>query len=758
MSTPSTPDLVHLQGEGMSLLFDTVVGQMPRVVYWGEELDSESEESLRALALVNQEAWEGYAPNGLIQTGIIATEAQGWKGRPGISGHRADGTAWSPRFQLRAVQESAVQGSSRTKKVTFELDDPGSGLDLAIEVEILGRGLGRMAATLTNCGPDPYYLEELGMTLPLPLEADEILDAAGRWGKERSAQRRPVVIGADLREGRRGRTGQDAPGMTFVGPAGFDFQDGEIWGWHTALSGNHRTWVEKLNTGEEVIGGSEVLLPGEGTLEPGQTYRTPNFYFQYAHGLDEAANNLIEWMRSRPGHVNSPRPVTFNSWEAVYFDQDPSEIAELAVLASSVGVERFVLDDGWFKGRTNDRAGLGDWFVNEEVWPRGLKPLADQVHGLGMQFGLWFEPEMINLDSDLARAHPDWIMGAQGGTDEADLPRPYRNQQVLNLTIDAAREYIEDRVVTLVHECGIDYIKWDMNRDIIEGGDLTRGGRAAVSEQTRALYAVLDHIRARCPDLEIESCSSGGARVDLEILQRTDRVWLSDCIDPVERQEMFRWTGQILPPEMMGTHIASGISHTTGRWSTLSHRGATALWGHLGIEWDLRCASEDELRELRAWTAYYKDNRDFLHSGRVIRAAVPDPTLQLHGVVDAKATRALFTLVTEGRSVVSSRGKIRFPGLEDEKTYRLRPVLVGSVPSGLVPPPWFGVGSSMPPWPGEAGEVAIGDPGEAGEAAKKEAVWRLPGVLLSGRALRAGGVQVPLMHPEQSLLFEIVQA
>ncbi|MGC3954963.1 MAG: alpha-galactosidase [Propionicimonas sp.] len=737
MSTEGLPTLLHLRHEGMSVLFDLSSRKIPRIVHWGAALDGEQAESLHAIVIAHREAWDGHAPNGLVETGMLPLESEAWKGRPGLAGHRADGTAWAPRFTLVAVDPGG--GSDTPAAACFRLEDSRNHLGLTITVELLAAGVGRVSAVLSNTGTDDYYLQELGLTLPVPLEADEILDLAGRWGNERHAQRRPVTVGCDLREGRRGRTGQDAPGMTFVGRTGFGFRDGEIWGLHTAFSGNHRTWVEKLNSGEQVMGGSELLLPGECILRPGESYRSPDIYFQYADGLDMAANNLHAWLRSRPTHPGSPRPVTFNVWEAVYFNQTPQEIFELARIASSVGVERFVLDDGWFRNRRNDRAGLGDWYVDTKVWPEGLRPLADHCRSLGMEFGLWFEPEMVNLDSDLARSHPDWILGAQGSSSPPDLPKPYRNQQVLNLTIPEAFAYIEDRVVSVVLENDVRYIKWDHNRDLSEAGDLTAGGRAAVSRQTRAFYALVDRVKARCPGVEIESCSSGGARVDLEVMQHTDRVWVSDCIDPVERQEMVRWTGQLLPPEMLGTHISSPRSHTTGRWSTMSMRGATALFGHFGIEWDIRQADEEERRELGQWVQYYRSIREFLHSGQIVRCDTPDPSLWLHGIVSPERDRGLFAVVTRGRSIISPRGRLRFAELAHERSYRVRPVVVGSAPSGLIAPPWFGMGPDYRPT--NARDFDVAEPP--------------PGIVMDGRALEVSGLQMPQMHPDQALLIEL---
>ncbi len=252
----------------------------------------------------------------------------------------------------------------------------------------------------------------------------------------------------------------------------------------------------------------------------------------------------------------------------MYFDHDLDELIGLAELGAKVGVERFVLDDGWFLGRRDDTAGLGDWRVDPAVWPQGLAPLVSAVRDLGMDFGLWFEPEMVNEDSDVARAHPDWIL-APGGR----LPLAARNQQVLNLTIPQAFDHVLESMSALIGELEIAYVKWDHNRDLVEAGERSTG-EPRVHTQTLAVYALMDELKRRHPGLEIESCSSGGGRVDLGVLQHTDRVWASDCIDALERQRIQRWTGQLLPPELVGSHVGApdGPHHAPHAHHRLSRR------------------------------------------------------------------------------------------------------------------------------------------------------------------------------------------
>ena len=311
-----------------------------------------------------------------------------------------------------------------------------------------------------------------------------------------------------------------------------------------------------------------------------------------------------------------------NTWEAVYFDHDLTSAAEPHRQSGRVGAERVVLDDGWFEGRRDDSNGLGDWFVDKDVWPEGLWPIVNRARSHGMQFGLWFEPEMVNLGSRIIGEHPDWLLAPTRGAGPA-----IRNQHVLNIAHPAAWDYVFGRIDELVGEYSIDYIKWDHNRELHEAARRDANDRPGVNAQTLALYRMLDALKLRHPSLEIESCASGGGRIDLGILARTDRVWASDCNDPVERQQIQRWTAQLIPPELMGAHVASARSHTTNRTASLSFRLITSLFGHAGIEEDLTRASAAELEVYNAWAALYKRVRGLIHSGQLARADLSDDSV-----------------------------------------------------------------------------------------------------------------------------------
>ncbi|MFF0173386.1 alpha-galactosidase [Micromonospora profundi] len=708
--------ILQLRRARTSLVLDARGPGLPRVVHWGGDVGDLDDDELRHLvdATVPPVVPSSFDEPPVLS--LLPEPSAGWSGRPGLAGHR-DGRDWSTAFHLDGLDVDDT--GAGPAGLTVRASDPAAGLSLTIEITLDPHGLLTVRHVLRNDGDGAYELRELTPVLPVPAVATELLDLTGRWCRERSPQRHPWQYGSWVREGRHGRTGHDATLLLIAGTAGFGFGDGEVWAVHTAWSGDHVAFAERHPTGVSTIGGGELLAPGEIRLAPGESYTTPLLYAVWSDaGLDGLSDVLHTHLRERPGHPRSPRPVTLNVWEAVYFDHDLDRLRALADRAAQIGVERFVLDDGWFRGRRDDTAGLGDWYVDEDVWPDGLQPLIDHVTGRGLQFGLWVEPEMVNPNSDLFRAHADWLLAVPGR-----LPPAWRNQQVLDLGRPEAYDYLLERLDALltVHP-GIGYLKWDHNRDLTEAG---HDGRPGVHGQTVAVYRLLDELRSRHPDVEIESCSSGGARVDLAILARTDRVWASDCNDALERLSIQRWTGLLLPPELVGTHIGPDRSHTTHRVHGLGFRAATALFGHSGIEWDITSISEADQTELAAWVALHKRLRPLLHTGRVVRVDHPDPAVWAHGVVAHDKTRAVYAVARLATSVAQVPGAVRLPGLDPARRYLVRPVPDVPAPAtiDLRPPTWVDAG-----------------------------------VTLSGAALARIGVQLPALHPEQSLVLEVTPA
>jgi alpha-galactosidase len=714
--TGSSSRHFHLAANGTALVLTVADDGLPRVTHWGAELALADAAALDRLAAAMTPPRATNGIDVLVRPTLIPEGRTGWTGTPGLRGHRSGGDAWSPALRTVDVSEQPADAGGT---IVFTATDDVVGLECAVTVHMDQFGVVRFRAALASVCAHPFTLDGLEIAVPVPSRADEVLDQAGRWAKERVPQRRPFTVGSHVREGRHGRTGADAATLLCAGVAGFDFEAGEVWALHVAHSGNHIEAAERTFDGTRLLRGGELLLPGEVILGSGERYESPWVYAVYGKGLDDVAARLHSHLRARPTHPRSPRPVVMNVWEAVYFDHNLEGLLTLADIAASVGVERFVLDDGWFANRRDDTAGLGDWVLDEAVWGGDkFSTLVARVKALGMQFGLWFEPEMINEDSDTARRHPEWLMQVPGR-----LPPRSRHQQVLDLTHAEAYAHVLGQISTLVSTHGIDFLKWDHNRDLVDAGS-TRNGRAAVHEQTLAVYRLLSELRARHPLLEIESCSSGGGRVDLGIVEHTDRVWASDCIDAHERQQIQRWTAQLSPLELIGSHVGDDVAHTTGRRQDLAFRAATALFGHFGLEWDLRRASTEDLAALAAWVDIYKELRPLLHAGRLVRRELEQGCAWLVGAVSEDLAQAVFCVSVVDRPVTWPMGAVLLPGLDPQRTYRVSVVNPEAATDydERVHPGWWG-----------------------------------RALVLSGAALGAAGLQIPALNPDHAIVLKVVE-
>ena len=716
-STGTSTGLAHLRRAGTSVVLALPDAGLPAVVHWGPDLGELDDGDLAALAQAVAVPYVDSVVMLAPSVALLPQHSEGWLGRPGLTGSRAGG-GWSVAFDAVAHE---VTDAPSTARVVSTGRDEAAALEVVTELELTPEGLVRVRARVRSLaaeGSTPFTVGGLLPGLPVPDEAGELLDMAGRHNHERSPQRRPFDVGLWSRESRGGRPGHDSATLLAAGVPGFGFRSGRVWGVHLAWSGNQELAAERTLHGRRLLRAGELLLDGEVRLGPGESYASPWLLGSWGEGLDALSARFHEHLRARPTHPRTPRKALLNTWESVYFDHDLPTLLALAERAARVGIERFVLDDGWFVGRINDHAGLGDWSVDPERWPDGLHPLADRVRELGMELGLWVEPEMVNLDSDLARAHPDWILGTEHGPGPAS-----RQQHVLDVAHPEAHAHLLERLSAVIGEHGVAYLKWDHNRPLVDAGGHDADGvrRPGVHRQTLAAYRLMDELKERHPGLEIESCSAGGARLDLGVLEHTDRVWVSDCIDAHERHRLVRWTGLLLPPELMGTHIGGSPDHTTGRSHTLDFRGATAIWGHLGVEWDLTTLDDDGLDRLAGWVGAYRELRDLLHHGAVVRADLPNPALQLDGVVAHDGSDALFRLSALDQSLTLPLGRVGLPGLDPDRRYRVR----------------------------------LQAPGDAVARVTRGAVSWLDGVELTGRALKLVGVQAPILRPDESVLIRV---
>ena len=687
----------HLSNGGVDLLAEVVDGALV-VRYWGKKIGSE----------LSKFSFERSIPNSdfdsIQNPGILREHSRGWIGYPTLSGHRS-GRAWSSHFEIKEF-------SSSKDSLVAKFADSAIALELELKLKLDSNGVIRMNYTLLNQGDD-YTLNELIYWLPLSDKARESLDFAGRWSNERNPQRRGIDVGRWVRESNEGRSGHNFTIGEIALTKETNFATGEAWSIALAWSGDVRYCIEKNYEGVQSIGAREILAPGEVILGKGERYQSPDLIAVYSDtGLDGLAERYHQHLRARANHPAKPRPVTLNMWEAIYFDHSEERVRRLVDVAASIGVERVVLDDGWFGSRRSDRLGLGDWQVSKAVWPNGLRPIADYVASKGMEFGLWFEGEMVNPDSDLYRSHADWVLSEAGRT-----PATWRHQLVLNLANPDAFDYVLQATSKVISDSNVRYIKWDHNRVLVDAGYL---GRAAVHKQTLAIYKLFKELKQRHPGLEIESCSSGGGRVDFGVVEYVDRFWVSDNNDALARQQIQRWTMQFMPPELLGTHIGPTPGHQTGRELALSFRAVTALFGHAGIEWDITKLADEELKLLKSWIDYYKAKRSLIHTGKVTRVDCPDESHYLHGIISED--ESLFAYVQLQPIKTSHAPNLRFTGLDRDKRYRVTVV----EPAGRV------------------GMMLIAPP-----------KWLNDGVETTGAALIEIGLPAPILQPAQALLIEI---
>lgn len=674
---------VHLSDGGASLVI-AHGDASARVVHWGRAV---SDADAAAIAASDRPGVMFSSLDAPRLVPLLAGLSDGWSGLQGLEWHRGE------RGGVALELIDVVTGAGGSAQIRWR--DAGCHADVEMRLVLRADGVLSTSVSVTSSGGDePLDLLACRMSMPLPARAAEILDFTGRWTTERVPQRVGLVHGAHSREVRRGRPGHDAPYVTCVGTPGFGWRSGEVWAAHVAFSGDHQVHVEVLPEGAGVHGArivaGEILAPGEVRLGPGHTYSSPEVLWVASDsGLDEVRAAFHARARSLPGYPTRPRPVTINTWEAVYFDHDEQAIRELLARAARIGVERFVLDDGWFLGRRDDTTGLGDWWVDTQVWPHGLRPLADTVRAAGLEMGLWVEPEMVNPSSRLAAEHPEWILGGVRA-------RTARHQLPLDLSLPAVRDYLLERLDALVSELDLAYLKWDHNRDLHEVASAV-SGRPSRGAGVRGAYALIDALRERHPGLEIESCASGGGRMDMAMAARTQRFWASDTNDPLERQRIQQWSSLLLPLELLGSHVGPERAHTTRRTADLSARLATALFGHAGIEWDLRECSPAELDLLAAWTAMYKRERAWMHRGRAVATDPAVDGTMVHGVVAADGSQALYAVVATSTAAVAGTPRLTFPGLDADATYHFTlDETLGRPERRLVADPeWVKTGASM---------------------------------------------------------------
>lgn len=567
----------------------------PRALHWGAVLSPEQAASLCATPPAMASSFHGHDAGE-----ELATETGARYDTPSLQvrfpgGVR--GVAW--QYLGHEIDGGHLVIRFRDAAEPFELDlhyrvhDDSDAIDRWTCVRT------GVPVTLTRC-------DSAAWTLP-PLPGYRLSHVAGGWAAEHGLRRTELLTGESTLTSRRGLTSHQANPWFMIDAGDASEAHGEVWSGALAWSGSWRITLNRTQTGRVSVTGGAGHEGLTWRLDPGAEWRTP--VFTGLHSTTGYGGASRAWHDHIVRHVlpnpEELRPVVYNSWEAVAFDVNEKSQRELAGLAARVGAELFVMDDAWFGGRTSDRAGLGDWWPNAERFPNGLNPLIDEVHGLGMRFGLWVEPEMVNPDSDLYRAHPDWVFHMPG-RDRTEL----RNQLVLNFALPEVAAWAHGWLDKLLGEHAIDFLKWDFNRTLTEVG-----ADQAWLDHVEAVYALIDRLRADHPGVRIEACAGGGGRTDLGMMGRTDQVWVSDNTDGHDRIAIQRGFTQIYPARAMSAWVTDSPNPVTGRSTPLAFRFHVAMAGALGLGGDLLNWTESDLETAAGLVARYKDLRPVIQHG-----------------------------------------------------------------------------------------------------------------------------------------------
>ena len=694
-----------LSGKTSALCIDTSNGG--EILYWGRILGNSDAAKIALSRAVPYGRLDVDTP-----VSLMAENGRGLFGSPGIEGHR-NGKHWSPVFTITQVEENE-------EGLQIHSEDRAAGLRVTTHLLFdSDTDVIRIRHTLPNTDARAYDVSRLAVTLPLPERANECLSFYGRWVYEFQQHRHSLHHGGYQQENRRGRTSHQHYPALICGTEGFGENHGELWGFHFAWSGNHRMRVDVKADGRRVLQAEALYVPGEIVLQTQESVSTPWLYATWSgQGLNGMSQQFHRYVRRQLLSFTSaqPRQVHLNTWEGIYFDHNPEYIMQMATQAAEMGVERFIIDDGWFTGRNDDKTALGDWFVDEDKYPQGLEPVIAHVLNQGMTFGLWVEPEMISKNSALYRQHPDWLLQL------SDYEQPTgRNQYVLDLCNEAVFTYLYERLDDLLNRYDISYLKWDMNREVVQPG---HQARPAQTRQVERLYDLMSMLHAKHPTVDIESCAAGGGRIDYEILRHVQRFWPSDNNDALERLSIQRGFSYFFPPEVMGAHIGAKKSHSTRRVSDIHFRGITALFGHLGVELDPLQATEEDKKGFSRYINIYKQYRPLIHEGTLYRLDSDDPQAQnITAIVSPNRRQALVVIAQRTMPTWALSGTLRIQGLEPQTAYKVSVIDAASnFKCGIV--------STQPAWVTE-------------------------GVTLTGEWLQYAGLAMPVLDPESAVLLRV---
>ncbi len=607
---------------------------------------------------------------------------------PGFHAAYADGSRIT---KMKYVSHEIYQGKPKLKglpAVYVEEKDEAETLEVIMEDELTGLRIRyRYSAfqkldvitrniEVENTGKKPVNIEKI-MSCCLDFETSdyELLHLHGAWGRESYVERCPLMNGCIKIESRRGASAHTHRPFVALVRKETTENSGEVYGFNLLYSGNFEAGaeVERYLSTRVFLGINSFDF--HWLLNPGEEFVAPEVVMTYTDaGIGEMSRTYHELYRTRLARGkwrDLERPVLINNWEATYFDFNEEKILDIAKRAKKAGIEMLVLDDGWFGKRDNDRSSLGDWYADLRKLPNGVKGLAEKIHKEGLQFGLWVEPEMISPDSDLYRAHPDWCLHVNGRGRSCG-----RWQLVLDLAREDVKRYIIDVLSDILSESPIDYIKWDMNRNLSEiGSDVLPPERQAETAHRYmlGLYEILETLRERFPEVLFEGCAAGGGRFDAGMMYYFNQYWTSDNSDAGERMYIQHGTSYIMPPVFMGAHVSAVPNHQVGRVTSLETRGCVAMGGQLGYELDITKASDEELEEIKKQIELYKDIRQTVHWGNMYRLKSPFESNYAVWEYVSDDQNTVVILYNKIKAMVGfERNSLKLYGIPENSRYRLR--------------------------------------------------------------------------------------
>ena len=555
------------------------------------------------------------------------------------------------------------------------LKDPVSGLELELLYGVFARqDIITRAARLRNAGTGSLRLEKVAsVCLDLPFGQWDVIHFHGRHAMERQMQRNPLANSIQTISSTRGSSSHHHNPFVILCDHQANEDTGLCYGVMPVYSGSFRTDIELDQTGLARLVTGIHDQNFNWLLEPGAVFTAPEVLLCCSgQGLGELSRCYHRFIRHnicRGEHRFARRPVLINNWEATYFQFNTDSICRIARQAAELGVEMLVLDDGWFGKRDDDNSGLGDWFVNEKKLPGGLSPLIQQVNALGMKFGIWVEPEMVSEDSDLYRAHPDWAFTLPGRD-----PAMGRNQLVLDLGRDEVVDYLVERLSTLLRENHIEYVKWDMNRNMSDVYSRVlppeRQGEAT-HRYMLGVYRLLETLTSAFPHVLFEGCAGGGGRFDAGMLAYFPQIWCSDDSDAIERLVIQHGTSFGYPVSTMGAHVSACPNHQTGRTTPLWTRAVVAMSGTFGYELDLGKLTDEEKEQVRAQIQVFKQHYDLIQDGRYYRLTNPTTDHRFTAWQFVSDTESLVNLVLTHPEANARPLHIQLRGLEEDALYRV---------------------------------------------------------------------------------------